>query len=192
LPNVKAGDNVYSEEVSLPHRWDHGAAQKVGDRIELFFDRVPGHPLPLMPDHPDVSCRLVVGRRAPATEEPNEPRPFVGRVDELAFYDHPLTAGETRRHFRAGNAHGPSVGPAPLKELSMSLRAVMLLLPPLRRGIGESESRGHAPEIVAREVPPLCPLPQGDVSVNLVPSAGGVADDAIDLYPFDRRMQTPA
>jgi Concanavalin A-like lectin/glucanases superfamily/FecR protein len=107
-PDVKAGDNVYSEEVYLPHRWHHVVAQKVGDWIELFFDGVPGQPLQLMPDHPDVSCRLVVGRRAPATEEPNEPRPFVGRLDELAIYDHPLSAEDVRSHFRLA---APKPGP---------------------------------------------------------------------------------
>jgi hypothetical protein len=61
-----------------------------------------------MPDHPDVSCRLVVGRRAPATEEPNEPRPFVGRLDELAIYDHPLSAEDVRSHFRLA---APKPGP---------------------------------------------------------------------------------
>jgi hypothetical protein len=107
-PDVKAGDNVYSEKVYLPHRWHHVVAQKVGDWIELFFDGVPGQPLQLMPDHPDVSCRLVVGRRAPATEEPNEPRPFVGRLDELAIYDHPLSAEDVRSHFRLA---APKPGP---------------------------------------------------------------------------------
>ena len=56
--------------------------------------------MPLEADHPKLACRLVVGRRTPvASDNPSDARPFVGRLDELAVYDHALSAREVRRHF---------------------------------------------------------------------------------------------
>jgi hypothetical protein len=60
---------------------------------------VPDHSMPLESDHPTLSCRLVVGRRTPDPLELHDSRAFVGRLDELAIYNHPLSAEEVRHHF---------------------------------------------------------------------------------------------
>jgi hypothetical protein len=98
--DYKVGNNLISERVYVPRRWHHVVAQKKGDRMELYFDGVPEVSMPLEPDHPTLSCQLVVGRRNPDSLDPHDPRPFVGRLDELAIYDHPLSADEVRRHYR--------------------------------------------------------------------------------------------
>jgi hypothetical protein len=95
----RAGDNICSERNYVPRRWHHVVAQKNGGRMELYFDGA-GQSLPLEPDHPDASCNLVVGRRTTDPGEPTDIRFFVGRLDELAVYDRPLTPGEVVRHFR--------------------------------------------------------------------------------------------
>jgi hypothetical protein len=97
--DTRIGSNILSDEIYIPGRWHHLVAQKNGPRIELYFDGALAHFLELQPDHPDVGCRLVVGRRTPDPLELEDSRSFVGRIDELALYDHPLAAGEVRRHF---------------------------------------------------------------------------------------------
>jgi hypothetical protein len=98
--DTRIGNNVFTDDVYIPRRWHHVLAQKTGDRMELFFDGALDHSMPLGPDHPALSCRLVIGRRATDPLELEDVRPFVGRLDELAIYDHPLSADEVRRHFQ--------------------------------------------------------------------------------------------
>jgi hypothetical protein len=100
------GNNLMSERLYVPRRWHHVVAQKNGDRMDLYFDGVPDHSMPLDPDHPTLSCQLVVGRRTPDPLDPHDPRPFVGRMDELAIYDHPLSDDEVRDHFRLASPEG--------------------------------------------------------------------------------------
>jgi hypothetical protein len=96
----RIGSNILSDEIYIPGRWHHLVAQKNGPQIELYFDGVLAHSLTLQPDHPDLACRLVVGRRMPDPLEAQDSRSFVGRIDELALYDHPLAAEDVRRHFQ--------------------------------------------------------------------------------------------
>jgi hypothetical protein len=67
--------------------------------MELYFDGIPSPPLKLDPDHPDQSCHLVVGRRTPDLRDRSDDRSFVGRLDELAIYDRPLSDEEVRHHY---------------------------------------------------------------------------------------------
>jgi hypothetical protein len=103
----QAGDNTYSQEPYLPYRWHHVVGQVNGDRIELYLDGRLSSSLSITPDHSDVACQLVLGR---PTALPGSglsiDRPFVGRIDEVALYDRPLTAEEIQDHHRLGP--GPS------------------------------------------------------------------------------------
>ena len=64
----------------------------------------PARPLqPLESVHPTLRCHLIVGRRTPESDNPKDSRSFVGRLDELAIYDHPLSAEEVRAHYRLGS-----------------------------------------------------------------------------------------
>ena len=91
--------NTYSN-LYVPRRWHHVVAQKHNGRMELYFDGVLNSALAIDPDYPTLPCHLVVGRRTPDAADPRDARPFVGRLDELAVYDHPLSAEEVRGHFR--------------------------------------------------------------------------------------------
>jgi hypothetical protein len=97
--DTRIGSNILSEETYRPGRWHHVVAQKNREKMELYFDGSLVHPLVLEPDHPTVACRLVVGRRTPDPLELYDSRNFVGRLDELALYDRPLSAEEVRSHF---------------------------------------------------------------------------------------------
>jgi hypothetical protein len=96
----RVGNNIVSEEMFAPRRWHHVVAQKNGDRMELYFDGVPDLSMPLIADHQTVSCHLVIGRRTRDPHDQSDIRPFVGRLDELAIYEHPLSSEEVRSHFR--------------------------------------------------------------------------------------------
>jgi hypothetical protein len=93
-------DNLYSGRVYAPRRWHHVVAQMSGGQMELFFDGEISRAVPLVPDRPTLPCRLIVGRRTPDAGDPKDSRSFVGRLDELALYDHTLSPGEIRDHFR--------------------------------------------------------------------------------------------
>jgi hypothetical protein len=101
--DTRIGNNVVSEGLYVPGRWHHAIAQKNGGTLELYFDGALDRAMPLEPDHPTLSCRLVVGRRTPNALESQDRRPFVGRIDELAIYDRPLTASEVKSHYDLGH-----------------------------------------------------------------------------------------
>jgi hypothetical protein len=96
-PNV--GNNIYSERIYVPRRWHHVVAQMSEKGMELYFDGVLESVMPLNPDEPTRDCQLVVGRRHHDSLDSLDSRSFVGRLDELAVYDHPLSAEEIGRHF---------------------------------------------------------------------------------------------
>jgi hypothetical protein len=83
--------------------------------LELYVDgeQVGTSPAKLNADGPGdaatTPCRLLVGRLKQWSQPPHmsEVRPFEGRLDELAVYDHPLTPEEIRRHTRLRAAGGP-------------------------------------------------------------------------------------
>lgn len=99
--DTTVGCNVFTREVYVPRRWHHVVVQKDGAQVELFFDGVAENAMPITTQPPALSCQLVVGRRTPDTRDPMDARPFVGRLDELAIYDHCLSHEEVLLHFRS-------------------------------------------------------------------------------------------
>jgi hypothetical protein len=61
-------------------------------------------------DRKEVSCHFILGQLKPAPRPPFgwASRPFVGRIDEVALYDRPLTLEEVRRHYALGAPGGGS------------------------------------------------------------------------------------
>ena len=104
-PGWEGGDNTYSHEPYVPYRWHHVVGQVNGDHIELYLNGRLSSNLSIAPEHSDLPCHLVLGR---LTNQPGTglsvDRPFVGRMDEVALYDHPLTVEEIRDHHRLGAA----------------------------------------------------------------------------------------
>jgi hypothetical protein len=101
--DIKVNDSLFSEGFYVPRRWHHVVAQKNDGRLELYFDGQLDRSSLLESVHPTLSCHLTVGRRTPASDNPKDSRSFVGRLDELAIYDHPLPAEEVRAHYRLGS-----------------------------------------------------------------------------------------
>jgi hypothetical protein len=102
-PGWEGGDNTYSQNPYVPYRWHHIVGQIDGDHMVQFIDGEPSAVLSVAPEHADVPCQLILGR---LTTQPGSglsiDRPFVGRLDEVALYDHPLTVEEIREHHRQG------------------------------------------------------------------------------------------
>jgi hypothetical protein len=100
-PDSAGGVNVFSREHYVPYRWHHLVAQVREERMELFLDGAPTGSLPVDPDHSTQTGQLLLGR---LTQVPIHhwwwSRPFVGRMDEVALYDHPISAEEVRRHYQ--------------------------------------------------------------------------------------------
>jgi hypothetical protein len=97
--DISIQSNIFSERYYSPRRWHHVVAQKLGDQMDLYFDGVPDRSMSIDPDYPTLACHLVVGRRTPDASNLKDIRPFVGRLDELAIYDHPLSTEEVRHHY---------------------------------------------------------------------------------------------
>jgi hypothetical protein len=107
-PGDSGGDNLFSSKYYIPYRWQHLVAQRNGGRMELYMDGAATEPVALRPDVATEACRFLVGRLKPVPRLPGKvhSRPFVGRIDELALYNRPLSPEEIRRHFRLGTPGG--------------------------------------------------------------------------------------
>ncbi len=97
------GVGVHNGATYVPYRWHHLVAQSNGDRLELYMDGSLARSHPIGPDHPTAPCRMLLGRldtNYKGVSDAERLRPLVGRVDELAVYDHPLSADEVRGHYQ--------------------------------------------------------------------------------------------
>jgi hypothetical protein len=105
-PGDSGGDNLFSARHYIPFRWHHLVAQRSGGRMELYMDGEPAQSAPLRPGAATEACRLLLGRLKPEPRLPGRvhSRPFVGRIDELALYDRPLSPEEVRRHYELGTS----------------------------------------------------------------------------------------
>lgn len=103
-PGWEGGDNTYSQDPYVPYHWHHIVGQIRGERIELYTDGEPSSLASVTPEHGDVPCQFLLGR---LSTRPGSglsiDRPFVGRMDEVALYDRPLSLEEIREHYGRGN-----------------------------------------------------------------------------------------
>jgi hypothetical protein len=104
-PSDSGGDNLFSTKYYIPYRWHHLVAQRSGGRMELYLDGVPTQPLSTRSALATEPCRFLVGRLKPEPRPDGKvhSRPFVGRIDEIALYERPLSAEEVLRHYELGN-----------------------------------------------------------------------------------------
>jgi hypothetical protein len=109
-PGMEGGHNIYSKTTYVPYRWHHLVGQMNGGRMELYLDGEPVYSQSAGLGHPTTPCQVVLGRLSsvPLTAREDSRwlfgRPFAGRLDEVAFYDHPLSIEEIRRHHRLATA----------------------------------------------------------------------------------------
>jgi hypothetical protein len=109
-PGPSGGVNVFSRRMYIPYRWHHLVAQKGGGRLDLYLNGERTGTAEADPEGATGPCRLLVGRLKTGLQRGNfQTRAFVGRLDELAVYDHPLSPAEVRRHYELGS--GGKAGP---------------------------------------------------------------------------------
>ncbi len=103
-PSDSGGDNLFSTKYYIPYRWHHLVAQRSGGGMELYMDGVPTQPLLTRSALETEPCRFLVGRLKPEPRPGGKvhSRPFVGRIDEIALYDRPLSGEEVLRHYELG------------------------------------------------------------------------------------------
>jgi hypothetical protein len=107
-PGGSGGVNLFSRRMYIPYRWHHLVAQRILDRLELYTDGELDGTAQADADEATTACRLLVGRlKTEPQTNVYQVRPFVGRLDELAIYDHPLSPEEIRRHYALGTAGRP-------------------------------------------------------------------------------------
>jgi hypothetical protein len=88
-----AGTSCFSNEPYGLRKWQHFVAVKDGSRMRLYVDGVL---VATAEDKTSLSSglELLVGQ----IDRERNLRPFVGQVDELAFYGRALTEAEIQRH----------------------------------------------------------------------------------------------
>jgi hypothetical protein len=105
---MTGGVDVFSRRTVVPSLWHHVVGQKSGNTLELYVD---GERVGTSPAAEDgtTACYLLIGRlkQFSVPAQMSEVRPFEGRLDELAVYDHPLTPEEIRHHARLRTAGAP-------------------------------------------------------------------------------------
>jgi hypothetical protein len=109
-PGDSGGDNLFSTRHYVPNRWHHVVAQRTGGRLELYVDGLATSPVSPPSASASEPCRLLLGRLKPIPRPSGRvhSRPFVGLIDELVLYNHPLSGDEIRRHYALGTANRPS------------------------------------------------------------------------------------
>jgi hypothetical protein len=102
----EGGRNIYSTPHYVPGRWHHLVGQMNRGRMELYLDEEPTYSFPADPARVVVACQLLFGRLSTVKDKSHElhrliySRPFVGRLDEVALYNRPLSIEEIRQHHR--------------------------------------------------------------------------------------------
>ena len=102
----EGGRNIYSTPHYVPGRWHHLVGQMNRGRMELYLDEVPTYSIPADPARVIVACQVLIGRLSTVKDKDHElhrliySRPFVGRLDEVALYNRPLSIEEIRQHYR--------------------------------------------------------------------------------------------
>ncbi|MCW1925055.1 LamG domain-containing protein [Luteolibacter arcticus] len=93
------GINCYSRESHLLHRWVHVAVVRDATRIQLYVDGELSDSTQASLVFHNVNLRPIIGRLQPNPKD--ELRQWVGGIDEVALYDHALSAEEIRAHSAA-------------------------------------------------------------------------------------------
>lgn len=96
-PGSRDGVNVYSAPVYTPYQWQHLVCQRRGDVLEMYLDGKRVGDTSLGGTEQTTACVLRFGRLFEAADH-RDARQFVGRMAEMAVYDHVLSAEEIREH----------------------------------------------------------------------------------------------
>lgn len=100
-PGFAGGDYTFSDQYYIPYRWHHLVGQLNGNNMEVFVDGNPTPPLAVAADQTTPAGQFLLGRLTTRPKhDPGWSRPFCGRMDEVALYDHPLSLEEVRRHYQ--------------------------------------------------------------------------------------------
>lgn len=89
--------NVYSTPLYTPYRWQHLVCQRRGSTLEMYLDGKLVGDTALLGTEKTTACALRFGRLFEAAGN-KDARQFVGRMAEMAVYEHALSEQEIREH----------------------------------------------------------------------------------------------
>jgi hypothetical protein len=94
-PSDEGGTSCFSNEPYILRKWQHIVAVKDKTEMRLYVD---ANQVASAPDSSPLSdgLELLVGQ----IDRERDLRPFVGQLDELAFYDRALSHQEIEQHYR--------------------------------------------------------------------------------------------
>jgi hypothetical protein len=93
--NIDEGTSCFSGSTYALRRWQHIVAVKDSQLLRLYVDGQLSDAAPNTTEL-EPGLRLLVGK----IDEVRKYRQFVGQLDEIAFYTHPLTPEEISHHYR--------------------------------------------------------------------------------------------
>lgn len=96
-PGGRDGVNVYSAPYYKPYQWHHLVCQRSGKVLEMYLDGSLVGETSLEGTEQTTASTLRFGRLFEAANV-RDSRQFVGRMAEMAVYDHLLSAEEIRAH----------------------------------------------------------------------------------------------
>ncbi|MBN9516961.1 LamG domain-containing protein, partial [bacterium] len=98
-----SGTECLSGTTYRPLQWQHLIAQRRGDQFEIYLNGEVATSGPVDVTNALPRGRLLLGALYAARDGSScAGRPFAGVVDEVAVYDHPLSASDVLRHYRMG------------------------------------------------------------------------------------------
>src|SRR5262249_35416780 len=113
-PSNGGGYNIYSKRPYVPYRWHHLVAQVKEGRMELFLNGEPTYSSRLDISHATAACQFLLGRLSTIPKSDwLYNRAFVGQMDEVAIYDHPLSVPQIRLHYELAAPGDRDLGAAP-------------------------------------------------------------------------------
>jgi hypothetical protein len=110
-PGTGGGDNLFSLDHYSAYNWHHLVAQLDGARMELYVDGSLANASPVALEGETKPCRLLLGLLNDLESTPvRSRRCLVGQMDEVALYDHPLSAQEIKEHFQRASSRLDTTG----------------------------------------------------------------------------------
>lgn len=108
-PAARSGGDSLFAGCYIPYHWHHLISQVRDGRMELYLDGMIASSLSVISSGGTVPCQFLLGELTTlGLPNPGASRPFGGRMDEVALYDHPLSAEEIRHHYRLAAGKRPA------------------------------------------------------------------------------------
>jgi len=94
------GNNAYTTDSFLIHRWFHIAIVKKQGLFQIYIDGKLSAESEISTVEPNLNCDLIIGRMRTGADK-SDSRQWVGAIDEAALYKRALSAEEIHEHYNS-------------------------------------------------------------------------------------------